>query len=240
MAQDLPLAEELAGVYARMSGLLLSKETVASALSVVTTLAAETLPGTTGSGVTLNDERGGRTTAGASSPVALRADELQYELDQGPCLSAWRERAVVRVDDLTTETRWPDWAGAAASLGLRSALSAPLVAEDRSMGAIKVYSEDPAAYDERDERLLSLFAAQAAVLIANVRTMENARRVSDELRDALRSRDVIGLAKGVLIGREGVDEEVAFAMLVTAAEREGRPLRDAADGLVQSAQRRRR
>ena len=243
MPQEVPLSastDELARVYARMSGLLLSQETVNSALSVVTSLAVETVPGTAGSGVTLLDGKGRKTTSAASDPLVERADALQYELDDGPCLSAWRERMAFRIDDLQTETRWPAWTLAALPLGLRSVLSVPMVAGGETLGAMKLYSLEPFAYDNRAENLLTLFAEQAAVLVANVQSLENAKRLSDQLTDALRSRDVIGMAKGVLIGRDGVDEARAFAMLASVSQRENRKLRDVAEGIVQSAMRRRR
>ena len=56
MAQDLPLTEELSAVFARMSGLLLSEETVSTAVRLVTSLAQDCIPGTVGAGVTLIDE----------------------------------------------------------------------------------------------------------------------------------------------------------------------------------------
>ena len=46
----LPLAEELAVVFARMSGLLLSRETVATSLQLVTALAYDTIAASSGSG----------------------------------------------------------------------------------------------------------------------------------------------------------------------------------------------
>jgi putative methionine-R-sulfoxide reductase with GAF domain len=74
---------------------------------------------------------------------------LQYELDEGPCLTAWRQREVVRVDDVTKETRWPAWTAAvtAFGIGLQSTLSVPLVVQDESLGAMKVYARDPYAFD---------------------------------------------------------------------------------------------
>jgi GAF domain-containing protein len=190
--------------------------------------------------VTLVDGRGRKTTSAATDPVVGAADSRQYELDQGPCLSAWRDRAVYRIDDMDADRRWPDWARAAAQLGLRSSVSAPLVAGAESLGAIKVYSGEPLAYDLRTERLLTMFAAQAAVLLANVQSLENAQRLSDSLKAALRGRDVIAMGKGVVIGQDGVDEGRAFAVLVDRARRENRMLRDVAADLLRSAQRRRR
>lgn len=236
----LPLAEELAGVFAQMSGLLLSQETVDTALHTIATLAVTTLPGTAAAGLTLVDSQGRKTTAGASDEVTERADALQYELEEGPCLTAWAERTLVHVDDVEHDERWPRWARAVRPLGVQSTLSAPLVAGDTALGAIKVYGDRPGAYDSRAEHVLTLFAAQAATLVANVQTVENARRLSEQLKAALRSRDVISTAKGILMSVEGVDEDTAFARLVVMSQRDGRKLREVADTLVRTTARRRR
>ncbi|GGM88210.1 transcriptional regulator [Lentzea pudingi] len=238
MDHDLPLADELAAVSARMSGLLLSRETVHTALSLVTSLAGEALPGAAGAGVTLLDEHGRRVTAAATDPLVLGLDELQYELGEGPCLSAWEQRRVLRVDDFAGEPRWPRWAGAALGSGMRAALSAPLVAGGDALGAIKVYGRKPSTFGERDEYLLTMFAAQAAILVANVRSFENARRLSDALAEQLRGRDVISMAKGILMAREHVDEGTAFALLARDSLDENKRLRDLAAVLVRSTARR--
>jgi serine/threonine protein phosphatase PrpC len=73
----LPLAEELSVVYARMSGLLLSEETVTTAVGLVTAPATESIPGVVGAGVTLVDERGRRTTSAASDPVSVGEEFLE-------------------------------------------------------------------------------------------------------------------------------------------------------------------
>ena len=228
-AADLPLATELSVVFARMQGLLLTEETVQTALAMVTALAHDTMgPNTVGAGVSLLDTHGLRSSSGASNEVVQRADALQYELDEGPCLAAWAGRAVVRIDDVGSDQRWPRWAAAAAGLGLRSALSAPLVAGDVALGAVKVYADQPGAYDQHAERRLLMFAGQAAVLLANVRTLQDARRVSDNLRQTLRSRDVVSMAKGALMAAEQVGEDAAFALLASLAQREHRSVHDAA------------
>jgi hypothetical protein len=92
---QLPLAEELATVFARMAGLLLTRETVETVLGLITALALETVAGADGAGVTLLDERGRRTTSAATDPLVERADLLQYEYDQGPCLAAAVGRQMV-------------------------------------------------------------------------------------------------------------------------------------------------
>lgn len=240
MAMEPVLAEELASVFARMSGLLLSQETVKTALGIVTRLAAETIPGSIGAGVTLVDSNGHKTTSGATSPLVTEADNLQYQLNEGPCLSAWSEQAGFRIDDMQTDRRWPSWAPSVARLGLVSAVTTPLVTGGARLGAMKVYAATENAYTEREEELLAMFAVQAAVLLANVQSLESAQQLSDQLKDALRSRDVIGMAKGVLMAREGVDENAAFAMLASASQREGKKLRQVADAIIANSHRRRR
>jgi GAF domain-containing protein len=235
----LPLADELSALHARTSGLLLSEDSVQTAVRLVTELAVETLPGTAGSGVSLLDGPGGRTT-GASCALVVDADAVQYELGEGPCVAAWTERLLVRVDDVRADHRWPRWRRAVEPLGLHGVLSAPLVAGDVAMGAIKVYAGRPGAFGARHERLLTMFAAQASIVLAQLRTAAAARRISTDLADALRARDDISTAKGVVMARHGVDARAGLAMLMADAARERKPLHDVARALTRSAVRHRR
>lgn len=238
---ELPLADELAAMFARTSGLLLSPATVDSALQLITSVAVETFPGSSGAGVSLLDSQRRRTTAAATDAVVRRADALQYQLGQGPCLTAWEEHRVVRVDDIAAgDDRWPAWISAVVELGLRSVLSAPLVAGSGTLGALKVYATKPRVFGEREERLAMMFATQAAILLANLRTAQDARHVSDKLKDALRGREMITLAKGVIMAREGIDERAAFLVLIDTAQQQGRTVRETADRITQSTVRRRR
>lgn len=239
MSSDAPVADELAGVFARVSGLLLSAETVDAALKLVTSLAVQTVPGTAGAGITLPDPRGGRVTTAATDAVVGRADASQYQLGRGPCLTAWQDRVVVRIDDLAEDDRWPDWARQAAGLGLRSSLSVPLVAGTQTLGALKVYAREPHAYGPWEEHVLTLFASQAAVLLANLRTARDAERVTERLRDSLRGREVVALAKGIIMARDGVDERAAFLTLTDVAARRRTTVRQAAERLARSTARHR-
>ncbi|HUR75022.1 MAG TPA: GAF and ANTAR domain-containing protein [Sporichthya sp.] len=238
MASDLGTAEELAAVFARMSGVLLSEETVHSCLDIVAALAAETVPGSAGAGVTLPRGAGEMATSGATDPVVAEADALQYELDEGPCLTAWRENRPVRIDDLASDTGYPRWSPLAATLGLRAVLSAPLVAGDQSIGAMKVYSRTPHAFDTRAEHLLTMFAAPGAALLANIQSLENARLLSDRLRGVLRDRDMVAMSKGILMNRDGVGEAQAFASLVSLARREGTSIQEVVERLIAAPGRR--
>jgi AmiR/NasT family two-component response regulator len=84
-----------------------------------------------------------------------------------------------------------------------------------------------------------MFAGQAAVLLANVQLLASSRRFSAGLTEAVRSRDQISVAKGIVMAREEVDE-TAFSILVGEAQRDHKQVREGADLLVRSTVRLRR
>lgn len=227
------VSTELFAVLAQMGAVLLSAETIDTTVKLVSALAVETIPGTAGAGVTLVDARGKRSVA-ASDLLVEQADALQYDFDSGPCLTAWRDQVTVTIDDLDAETRWPQWTAAASGLGVRSILSVPLVTEGTPIGAMKVYSLQPARYDARAAHLLELFARQAAILLVNTQTLYDARQLSSQLTVALHNRDIIGQAKGVLLAQGAADDRAAFAMLSAASQRSNLKLHEVARQLVAS------
>ncbi|MBD8062863.1 GAF and ANTAR domain-containing protein [Oceanitalea stevensii] len=229
------LDEELGPVMARASGLLLSGRVVDAVLPLLTATALHVVPAAVGSGITLLGADGSVTTTAGTDPLVERADALQYELDEGPCLDAWHQRRYIVADDLTAEERWPRWAPLAAELGLRSVASAGLVAGEASVGAIKLYSTEPAAFDEADRSALVLFAAQAALLVNGARTSERAGHLREDVQAALRERDTVTRATGLIMGREKVPEDRAFSYLMSRAQSEGTPLHEAAARLLRSA-----
>lgn len=222
---------DLGAALTQMAGLVLSRETVETALALVTRLAAATTAGTTGAGVTVVDDRGRRSRA-ASDPLVERADGLQYDMDEGPCLTAWRTGEVVRIDDTASDDRWPRWNTAAAELGVRSVLSVPLRTGTESVGAMKVYGDVPGTYGPHDEQVLQLLGDQAAILLANSQSLREARRLSRQLTDALTGRDTVSQAVGILLAKGAGSSQEAFARLAAAAQQADRPVGEIAAGLI--------
>jgi GAF domain-containing protein len=222
---------DLGAALSQMAGLVLSRESVDTALELVTRLAATATSGTLGAGVTVVDEHGKRSRA-ASNAAVEEADARQYEFDEGPCLTAWRTRELVRIDDTTTDGRWPRWNEAASRLGVRSVLSAPLLVGSESIGAMKVYCERPMNYGSQDEQIMRLLAEQAAILLANSQSLQTARRLSRQLTEALSSRDAVARATGVLLAQGAASEDDAFAALAATARAAGRPVQSVARALV--------
>ena len=224
--------DELALAIAELSRVLLADEGLEATLQRVADLAVRTIPGCTAAGVTLVGDDGRPETTASTSPLVLEVDARQYANGDGPCLDALRHRRINSVDAREAAQRWPEFAGSAAEVGMRSFLASPLIAADEAIGSLNLYSESPDGFDALDDALVALFSGQASVALANARLYRSARRLSDQLQEALASRAVIEQAKGVLMGQLGVRAEVAFDLLREQSQRENRKLRDVAHTIV--------
>lgn len=221
-------ATDLTAVFARIRGMLLSRESAAVAVHQLAQVAQDLVPSAAGAGASLIDDRGTRSTTGATDTVVEAADALQYGLGDGPCLSAWATAAPQRIDDTTDDDRWPEWSTAAAASGIRSVLSVPMVFRGRPVGALKVYAAVQHAFSPREERLLGLVAGVAATLLGSAETSDAPQRLSDALQESLDDRQAIDRATGMLMEQRGTDPLDAHSVLLTAARNQDRPMAEVA------------
>lgn len=229
----LPPAYEPAGLTGRMVTGLLSAEDASRAVQSLASALRDVIPHAAGAGVSLISADGRGETIGATDSLVLQADKLQYELGQGPCLSAWAGQRAVIIQDTWRETRWPEWTAAVAGFPLQSVLSAPLTPDGRPIGALKVYSPVPLAFDDNSVFLIERLAAPAAVLLGHVRDRAAAQRMTDELAEALTNRDMIAQAQGILIERLNLTSQEALAVLLARSRGESTPLHDVAREVLQ-------
>src|SRR6185503_2496685 len=99
----------------------------------------------------ISETNGQLCTRAATDQLARDIDRLQYEADDGSCVSSLREQATVRSNDLSAEGRWLRFAPAAAQLGVLSMLSVQLFVEGSNLGALNLYSASRDAFDEHHE-----------------------------------------------------------------------------------------
>ena len=90
-----------------------------AALRSMTKFAVDAIPGAEYATVTLV-ANGTIETPVMVGDLGGQADNLQRELGEGPCIRAAVSDLTVWIDDMRTETRWPNFAAAAADLGIRS------------------------------------------------------------------------------------------------------------------------
>ncbi|UOY00472.1 GAF and ANTAR domain-containing protein [Blastococcus sp. PRF04-17] len=222
-----------------LSRVVLVERTLEDVLGEITTIAERGIPGAEAVSITLL--RADKAfTAAYSGEMALAADELQYEQGYGPCMDAGRGGVVLRIDDMHTEERWPDYvAHVRAETPVRSSLSVPLPYQGATIGALNVYSTQPAAFASAESLGAGLEAAEViAVAVANADAHWKLGEQARNMRLAMDSRAVIEQAKGVLMAQRHVDAEQAFEILREASQRYNRKLRDIALGIVESTQNR--
>jgi len=219
----------------QLSRVVLVDRTLEQVLTDVTRIAAQGIPGAEATSITLlRDEKA--FTVAHHGEMALAADELQYAHGYGPCMDAGRGGVLLRVDDMRTEERWPDYvAHVVRSTPVRSSLSVPLPYQGTSIGALNNYSTQPAAFASPDSLRAGLEVAEVvAVAVANADAHHQLSEQTRNMRVAMESRAVIEQAKGVLMAQRHVDAEQAFEILREASQRYNRKLRDIALGIVVS------
>jgi len=113
--------EALATALRALSGFLVGEDTPRDALQRIARLGEAAVPGAAATGLTLVEEDGHPHTAVHTAETALEVDQLQYDEGDGPCLSAYRQRGVVRIDSNLTDPRWPKFSARATEHGILSA-----------------------------------------------------------------------------------------------------------------------
>lgn len=197
-------------------------------LDRIAELAVETLRGCHYAGISLVDRRRRITTVTATNDVVSKADQEQYDFDQGPCVDSIREQISVYVPQLATDRRWPRWGRwVAENLDMASMLCFQLFTTNRSYGALSMYSRQVAAFDDHDQAVGLALAAHAAVGLARSRQVDN-------LNVAVINRTVIGQAEGILMERYGIDADQAFNMLSRVSQAENRRVHAIAEELART------
>lgn len=227
----LDISPELLDALQKLSSLLESQDALEKTLNTVVDLSVAALPGCDSAGVTLRVD-GTHTTAAASDEYTLEIDKIQYDSNEGPCVYALENSEFQHIDAVSEETRWPEFCRRAAEKGFRSSLSFPLN-QNGTVGALSIYAKTERAFDEPAIKVAEIFARQATVALQNAQTYGAARNVAENLNEALKSRDMIGQAKGILMEREGVSDEEAFEMLKTISQKSNVKLRDIAQLLAE-------
>ena len=120
----------------------------------------------------------------------------------------------------------------AANCDVYSTLSFPLKLKDEVIGALNFYSRERDAIRPGHREEGSVFAAQAAVSIANAQAYLAKDAQLSQLEEGLRTRTMIGQATGLLMAQEGLTSDEAFQKLVYVSQNSNIKLREIAQRYV--------
>jgi GAF domain-containing protein len=218
--------------FQQLSNVLLGELSVDEVLNLVVDLAEGTLDVADAASVSVKDH-GKRVTPASSEKIATDLDQVQYDHDEGPCIDAMNTGQEIASFPLDEE-RWKRFAPVALASGVKGMFSLPLRTERETIGALNLYSRNEEGPGESERELGRMFARQAAVVVANSLAFADSRKLSEQLQEALQSREVIGQAKGMLMLREGYGPDEAFDALRKMSQDSNVKLREVAQRLVDS------
>ncbi len=222
---------EMARLMTQLRGRVNDADTLLDLMSRASQEAVRMIADAHGAGVTARFS-GEPFTAAHTDDAVLVIDEGQYDEGDGPCLAAARSDRQVAVTLADVAARWPLVAAAAAQVGIRSFLAEPLHVRPVVVGSFNLYSRraeglrvpDPdvliVLLDYLDRGLADYLAAQPGEAHARV------------LVSALRRRQLVNQAAGVMMARHDVGVDQAFGLIEDEARRRGVDVVVVAGGIV--------
>jgi GAF domain-containing protein len=219
-------------VSAEVAKLLMQEVPLDDLLLGIGQLAVAAIPECDEAGVTLeeNGEVRNRQTTGSRIETV---DSYQYSIEEGPCLEASHIRSSVLIEDMARERRWPRFAEFAASHGVVSSFSVPMVQQEEVIGVLNLYSVTQ-PFGMKDEALAQLFANEAAAAVRHATTFVKTRELIDDLHRALETRSLIGTVVGLLMVRDGTTMAEAFETLKKESQVSNTKLRSVAESYIEA------
>jgi diguanylate cyclase (GGDEF)-like protein len=135
----------------------------------------------------------------ASNEAALRYEQLQTELGEGPCLAAYRTGEPVAVPDLSDDLQFPKFSPRALEAGLVAVFTFPLHHGELQLGALDLYRDAPGPLAPDLMRAAQTLADVAAAYLLNAQARADLQDTSDRSREAALHDPLTGLANRVLM-----------------------------------------
>jgi GAF domain-containing protein len=224
-------------VALELQSLLLGANGIESFLADVAKAAAGAVESAHSCGVTVQATSTSPVMGATTDDFAQRMDDIQYAVNDGPCLTCLREGDPVLVADIRTDVRWPAFARRGTQEGAGASLSVPLSVDGRTVGALNLYTRTAHSLGDVDQARAAQFAAQASGAVAlGLRLAEREER-DRNLETALRSRSIIDQAMGVIMAQARISADEAFEILRRRSQAANIKLRDIAASVIAEATR---
>jgi diguanylate cyclase (GGDEF)-like protein len=153
----------------------------------------------TGAGVTLISAELTPRYIAASSESALRFEELQTELGEGPCLAAYHTGEAISVPDLRSMEWFPAFSPPALEAGLEAVFAFPLHHADLQLGALDLYRDQAGPLSPDSMIAAQTLADVASAYLISAQARADLQTSSDQARDAALHDSLTGLPNRVLM-----------------------------------------
>ena len=118
----------------------------------------------------------------SSDARALQHEQLQIDLQEGPCLTAYLTGEPVTVPALADEQRFPDFVAAARCAGLGAVFSFPLRHPDGQFGALDLYRGTAGPLGGRAMEVAQTLADVTSAYLLNAQAREEAMATAEQHR----------------------------------------------------------
>jgi len=112
--------------------------------------------------------------------------------------------------------------------GLCSLLCVPLRVKGEIVGVLNSYTSKPHKFNDAEITILNSVANQAAIVIENFRLVVETKVVKEELE----SRKIIEKAKGVLMKRRQLDEDMAYSLMRKYSMDNRKSIKEVANAII--------
>ena len=216
---------DLARALADAARVISSPGRLSDTLEAIVHAARASVPGFDEVGISVFGADGKPTTMSATSQLVYDLDAVQYQLEEGPCMTAMRDEPLVVAEDLAHEERWPRYVPHASDAGVRAQMGLQLSTTEETLGGLNFYSTHARSINPEASRHAELFAIHAALALSHARQAEHQD-------DAIRARQLIGQAVGMLTERYEITEDRAFHYLARVSAAGNLRLQDVARVIV--------
>lgn len=196
---------------------------------------AKTVLAADGGGLMLAEEDGRLRSAVSTDAGAELLAQVQADLGEGPCLTAYGAGEPVAVTDLGADPRWIRLAAVVGQVSVRAVAAVPVRLAGVVVGTLNAYAATARAWSPEELGGLEALADLVAGVVQGGVRLDASQTEVGQLRHALTSRVLIEQAKGVLVAREGLDPEAAFQRLRRQARGTARPMAEVASKVIAQA-----
>ncbi len=196
-------------------------------LRLIVTITAEVMDSKVCSLLLLDEKKQELVIRATQSVSQEYIKKPSIKLGQGIAGLVAKENRPVVVEDVKKDERYINRC-IAEKEGLCSLLSVPLCVKGKVIGVLNSYTSTPHRFTEREIKVLTTVANQAAIVIENAELMVQTKVIKEELE----TRKYVERAKGILMKQKGYSEQEAFRYIQKAGMDNRKTMREIAEAVI--------